>query len=561
MSDERGAPNPDSVSFQNLWPGLFLSRSAAVYPDKAAVVYGDRSYSYAEFDERVQQLAGAFVNAGINAGDRVAYLVPNIPQLLEGHYAPMRIGAVLVAINTRLSSREVGFILRHSGAKALVFDSEYAEVVKTALTEAPDGLFDETSEDSNNLDLLIEIVDTESTSEKPPVSGLNGAIEYEEFLSSSKNIDLPDLQRSELDTVAIDYTSGTTGEPKGVEYTGRGAYLNTLSMVIDAGLNSTSGYLWTLPMFHCNGWCYTWAVTAAGGTHICLRRVTANAVFSEVSEHAVTHMCAAPSVLSLLEVSDEAEPGVMSGVKIFTGGAPPSPRILRSMKSLGAELHHLYGLTETYGPSTIGAEQPGWSELSIDEEAFKKSRQGVATTTMHVGVRVVDDQMNDVPWDASTIGEVVTRGNTVMTGYYRDEAASDEAFAGGWFHTGDLAVMHSDGYMELKDRKKDVIISGGENISSVEVEKVLMEHPAVLETCVVGVPDEKWGESSKAFISLRTGVSADETEIIAFCRDRMAHFKVPRSIEFGDLPKTATGKIQKYLLWEREWAGHARRIG
>ena len=553
LSIERGPHNPDSVSFQNLWPGLFLSRSAVVYPDKAAVVYGGHSYSYAEFDERVQQLAGALVNAGLSGGDRVAYLVPNIPQLLEGHYGPMRMGAVLVAINTRLSSREVGFILRHSGAKVLVFDSEYAETVEAALGES--------SEDASNLDLLIEVIDSESTPETTPASGIHGAIEYEQFLSSGKNIDLPELNRSELDTIAIDYTSGTTGEPKGVEYTGRGAYLNTLSMVIDAGLNSTSGYLWTLPMFHCNGWCYTWAVTAAGGTHICLRQVTANAVFSEVSEHSVTHMCAAPSVLSLLEVSIEAEPGVMSGVKIFTGGAPPSPRILRSMKSLGAELHHLYGLTETYGPSTIGAEQPGWSELSIDEEAFKKSRQGVATTTMHVGVRVVDEQMNDVLWNASTIGEVVTRGNTVMAGYFRDHKASEEAFSGGWFHTGDLAVMHSDGYMELKDRKKDVIISGGENISSVEVEKVLMEHPAVLETCVVGVPDERWGESPKAFVSLRSGSSADATEIIAFCRDRMAHFKVPRSIEFGDLPKTATGKIQKYLLREREWAGHDRRIG
>ena len=553
MSDERGVRNPDSVSFENLWPGLFLSRSTVVYPEKTAVVYGKRSYTYAEFDQRVQQLAGALVKAGINPGDRVAYFVPNIPQLLEGHYGPMRMGAVLVAINTRLSSREVGFILRHSGAKALVFDSEYAETVEAAFGEA--------LEDSNSLDLLIEVVDSESTSKTIPASGMNGAIEYEKFLLSGNNFELPELQRSELDTIAIDYTSGTTGEPKGVEYTGRGAYLNTLSMVIDAGLNSTSGYLWTLPMFHCNGWCYTWAVTAAGGTHICLRRVAANAVFSEVSAHSVTHMCAAPSVLSLLEVSDEAEPGVMDGVKIFTGGAPPSPRILRSMKSLGAELHHLYGLTETYGPSTIGAEQPGWNELSIDDEAFKKSRQGVATTTMHIGVRVVDEQMNDVPWNASSVGEVVTRGNTVMAGYYRDEAASEEAFAGGWFHTGDLAVMHSDGYMELKDRKKDVIISGGENISSVEVEKVLMEHPSVLETCVVGVPDKQWGESPKAFISLRDGSPADASEIIAFCRDRMAHFKAPRSIEFGDLPKTATGKIQKYLLREREWTGHDRRIG
>ena len=557
MSIECGKHNPDSVSFQNLWPGLFLNRSAVVYPNKDAVVYGELSYSYAEFDERVRHLVGALVNAGINAGDRVAYLVPNIPQLLEGHYGPMRMGAVLVAINTRLSSREVGFILRHSGAKALVFDSEYAETVEAALGEASG----KSSEDASNLDLLVEVVDTDSTTLPTPASGLNGAIEYEKFLSSGKSIDIPELNRSELDTIAIDYTSGTTGEPKGVEYTGRGAYLNVLSMVVDAGLNSTSRYLWTLPMFHCNGWCYTWAVTAAGGTHICLRRVTANAVFSEVSAHSITHMCAAPTVLSLLEVSDEAEPDVMAGVKIFTAGSPPSPRIFRSMKALGAELHQFYGLTETYGPSTIGAEQPGWSELSIDDEAFKKSRQGVATTTMHVGVRVVDEQMNDVPWDASTIGEVVTRGNTVMVGYFRDTQASEEAFTGGWFHTGDMAVMHSDGYMELKDRKKDVIISGGENISSIEVEKILMEHPAVVETCVVGVPDEQWGESPKAFVSLREGVSADATEIIAFCRDRMAHFKVPRSIEFGDLPKTATGKIQKYLLRDREWAGHERRIG
>ena len=528
-----------------------------MYPDKAAVVYGGLSSSYAEFDERVQQLAGALVNAGINAGDRVAYLVPNIPQLLEGHYGPMRMGAVLVAINTRLSSREVGFILRHSGAKALVFDSEYAETVEAALSDKSRN----SSERRNNLDLLIEVVDTASPSETFAATGLHGAIEYEQFLSSGNNVELPKQQRSELDTIAIDYTSGTTGEPKGVEYTGRGAYLNSLSMVVDAGLSSTSGYLWTLPMFHCNGWCYTWAVTASGGTHICLRRVNADAVFSEVSENSVTHMCAAPSVLSLLEVSDEAEPGVMDGVKIFTGGAPPSPRILRSMKSLGADLHHLYGLTETYGPSTIGAEQPGWSELSIDDEAFKKSRQGVATTALHAGVRVVDEQMNDVPWNASTIGEVVTRGNTVMAGYFQDAKASEEAFAGGWFHTGDLAVMHPDGYMELKDRKKDVIISGGENISSVEVELILMEHPAVFETCVVGVPDERWGESPKAFVSLREGSSADASEIISFCRGRMAHFKVPRSIEFGDLPKTATGKIQKYLLREREWAGHDRRIG
>jgi fatty-acyl-CoA synthase len=558
LSPDNGARNPDSVSFLNLWPGLFLTRSARVYPTKAAIQYNDVSYSYAEFDDRVQNLAGAFVNAGISAGDRVAYLVPNIPQLLEGHYGPMRMGAVLIAINIRLSSREIGFILRHSGAKALIFDSEYADTVKVALEHSRK--LDNTS-GPDEIKLLVEVVDTDSKNITPPASGLHGAIEYEKFLSSGENVSLPTLQRSELDTIAIDYTSGTTGEPKGVEYTGRGAYLNALGQCVDAGLRPSSTYLWTLPMFHCNGWCYTWAVTAAGGTHVCLRRVTAEDVFSLVEQHGVTHMCAAPSVLTVMESSEGAEPGVLAGTKIITGGAPPSPKMLRTMKSLGADLVHAYGLTETYGPSAFAAEQPGWNDLSIEEQAHLNSRQGVPNTVAHVGVRVVDEQMNDVPADAETIGEVVTRGNTIMAGYYNDPEGSQEAFTDGWFHTGDLAVMHADGYMELKDRKKDVIISGGENISSVEVEMVLMEHPAVLETCVVGVPDDQWGESPKAFVSLREGFDVEASEIIAFCRDRIAHYKAPRSVEFGELPKTATGKIQKYLLREREWAGHKKRIG
>ena len=559
LSPDHGARNPDSVSFLNLWPGLFLTRSAQVYPSKTAIHYNDVSYSYSEFDERVQNLAGALVNAGISAGDRVAYLVPNIPQLLEGHYGPMRMGAVLVAINTRLSSREIGFILRHSGAKALIFDSEYADSVKDALEHSE--TLGVTTADSSEINLLVEVIDTDSKTNTPPTSGLRGVIEYEKFLSSGENVDLPILQRSELDTVAIDYTSGTTGEPKGVEYTGRGAYLNALGQCVDAGLRPISTYLWTLPMFHCNGWCYTWAVTAAGGTHICLRQVTAEDVFSLVEQRGVTHMCAAPSVLTMMESSDGAEPGALTGTKIITGGAPPSPKMLRTIKSLGADLVHAYGLTETYGPSTFAAEQSGWNDLTIKEQAYLNSRQGVPNTVAHVGVRVVDEQMNDVPADAETIGEVVTRGNTIMAGYYNDPEGSQEAFSGGWFHTGDLAVMHADGYIELKDRKKDVIISGGENISSVEVEMVLMEHPAVLETCVVGVPDSQWGESPKAFISLREGFELEASEIIAFCRDRIAHFKVPRSVEFGELPKTATGKIQKYLLREREWAGRNRRIG
>ncbi len=547
MPDEFAARQTDGVSFQNLNPGLFLDRSARVYPQKTAVVYGDRTYSYAEFNRRISLLAGALTRAGLVPGDRVAYLVPNIPEMLEGHYGPMRMGGVLVAMNTRLSKREIGFIIRHSSAKALVFDSEFS------------GLVDEVLSGPHDVTTLVEVADM------APTTGIRGAVEYEEFLRTGEGVERPRFDRSELDTIAIDYTSGTTGEPKGVEYSGRGAYLNALGQALDAGLTPQSVYLWTLPMFHCNGWCYTWAVTAVGGTHVCLRRVNAEDVFSEAAKQAVTHMCAAPSVLSLLESSPSDTPSEtlarLDGIKIFTGGAPPAPRVLRAMESMGAELHHLYGLTETYGPSMIAAVQPEWAELTVDEQAQMKSRQGVPTTTLHVGVRVVHEDMSDVPPDAETIGEVVTRGNTVMKGYFRDAEATESAFAAGWFHTGDLAVVHADGYIELKDRKKDVIISGGENISSVEVENVLMEHPAVLETCVIGVPDEQWGEVPKAFISLRDGLEIADSEIIEFCRERLARFKAPKRIEFGDLPKTATGKIQKFLLREREWAVNDRRIG
>ena len=533
----------DSVSFLNMHPGLFLDRSARVYPGKVAVVHGNKQYTYQEFDQRVSRLAAALMQSGVSAGDRVAYLVPNTPQMLEGHYGPMRMGSILVAMNTRLSSREIGFIIRHSGAKAVIFDSEYAEIVGEAL--GGPGI----------VDVLVEVADNSDA------SGLFGAIEYEEFLIGAADVQVPQFDHSELNTIAIDYTSGTTGEPKGVEYTGRGAYLNALGQALDAGLSSTSTYLWTLPMFHCNGWCYTWAVTAVGGTHVCLRHVNPDEVFSLVARHSATHMCAAPSVLTMLEASSLTGEGALSGVKIFTGGAPPAPRVMRAMQSMGAELHHLYGLTETYGPSTIAAVQQDWVGMSIEDQARMKSRQGVPVTTLHVGVRVVADDMRDVPTDAETIGEVVARGNTVMTGYYRDPEATASAFQGGWFHTGDLAVVHPDGYIELKDRKKDVIISGGENISSVEVEKMLMEHPAILEACVVGVPDETWGEAPKAFVTLRDGYKVTPIEIINFCRERLAHFKAPREVKFGFLPKTATGKIQKYVLREQEWSGHDRRIG
>ena len=531
----------DGVSFQNLHPCLFLERSARVYTEKPAVIYGTKIYTYKDLQHRVDLLAGAFVRKGITPGDRIAYMLPNIPELLEGHYGPMRIGAVLVAINTRLSAREVSYILRHSGARAIVFDSEYSKLVEEAIGT------------DSNIHTKIEVTDVFASIK-------SDALEYETFLETGKDVDLPPIDRSELDTVAIDYTSGTTGEPKGVEYSGRGTYLNALGQVIDAGLRPESKYLWTLPMFHCNGWCYTWAVTAAGGAHICLRKVDAEDVFSLVAEQGVTHMCAAPSVLSILENSPMAVPEAMQGVNIFTGGAPPSPRILRAMDLMGADLHHLYGLTETYGPSTIAAVQPDWKTLSLEKNAIKKSRQGVPTTTLHTGVRVVADDMTDVPENGEVVGEVVIRGNTVMKGYFTDPESTEEAFRNGWFHTGDMAVVHPDGYIELKDRKKDVIISGGENISSVEVELVLMEHHAILEACVIGIPDDLWGEVPKAFLSLRRGKLATEQQLIDFCRERLAHFKVPKAIVFGSLPKTATGKIQKFALRDQEWAGYDRKI-
>ncbi|MCH8223430.1 MAG: long-chain-fatty-acid--CoA ligase [Chloroflexi bacterium] len=531
-----------SPSYEALSPTLFLDRSAGVYPDKAAVVYGDKTYTYSEFNERVRRLAAALKQAGVGRGDRVAFLVPNIPAMLEGHYGPMRLGAVLVAINIRLSAREIGYILNHSGSKVLVFDSEYAPTITKLKDEVP------------AISTFIQVVDTEPKSDDVP------GPDYEEFLAAAPDGDPRVDLESELDTIAIDYTSGTTGMPKGVEYHARGAYLSALGEALETGMNWRTVYLWTLPMFHCNGWCFTWAVTAMGGTHVCLRRVDAGDVYDSIKNDGVSHMCAAPTVLTALYSSPLAGEGKLSGVRIVTAGAPPAPQVIRTIEAMGAVVEHMYGLTETYGPMTIAAGQPEWDEMSVEERAQMKSRQGVPFITGEPGLRVVDEKMNDVPRDGETMGEVVMRGNMVMSGYYNDPEATAKAFAGGWFHSGDLAVRHPDGYIDLRDRAKDVIISGGENISSQEVEKVIMEHPAVMEVCIVGVPDEKWGEVPKAFVVRNDGAEVTGEEIIAFTRDRIAHFKAPKHVEFGELPKTATGKIQKYILREKEWAGHERRI-
>ena len=533
---------PNSVSFQGLTPLSFLDRSASVYPNKPAVIYNDRTYTYAEFNDRVNRLAGALRQAGVTKGDRVAFMVPNIPQMLEGHYGPMRLGAILVAINIRLSAREVSYILNHSGAKVLVFDSEFSDTVRAMVGQIP------------GVEKFVQVADV------VPIDTDIPSVEYEEFLESAPPGIHSDPIDSELDAVSINYTSGTTGLPKGVQYHARGAYLNALGEILESGVTWRSTYLWTLPMFHCNGWCHTWGVTAVGATHLCLRRVEASEVYRLLNKYDVTNMCAAPTVLTMLYSAPEAEGQDLSGLTIMTAGAPPAPQVIRSIEGMGAFLHHAYGLTETYGPHTICAIQPEWADLPTDEQARLKSRQGVPFVIAEPGLRVVNSKMEDVVRDGGTMGEVVMRGNNVMSGYFDDPDATATAFEGGWFHSGDLAVWHPDGYIELQDRAKDVIISGGENISSQEVEKVIMEHPGVLEVSVVGVPDDRWGEVPKAFVVPRDGATIAPDEVIQFTRDRIAHFKAPKYVEFRELPKTATGKIQKYVLREEEWEGHESRI-
>ena len=533
---------PNSVSFNDLTPLSFLDRSAAVYANKPAVIYNDRVLTYSEMGERVNKLAGALKQVNVSKGDRVAFMVPNIPPMLEGHFGPLKLGAVLVAINIRLSAREIAYILNHSGAKVLVFDSEFADTVRAMKEDIP------------NVETFVQVVDV-----APKADDIE-SVEYEEFLDTAPPGEHREELDSELSPIAINYTSGTTGLPKGVQYHARGAYLNALGEIMESGVTWRSAYLWTLPMFHCNGWCHTWGVTAVGATHVCLRRVEPAEIYRLIDKHGVTNMCAAPTILTMLYSAPEARDADLSGLTIMTAGAPPAPQVIRTIEGMGAFIHHTYGLTETYGPTTICAIQPEWADLPADEQARLKSRQGVPFVVSEPGLRVVNSDMENVPRDGETMGEVVMRGNIVMSGYYDDPDATATAFEGGWFHSGDLAVWHPDGYIELQDRAKDVIISGGENISSQEVEKVIMEHPGVLEVCVVGVPDDRWGEVPKAFVVPREGSDVTTDAVIEFTRDRIARFKAPKYVEFGELPKTATGKIQKYVLRDKEWEGREKRI-
>jgi fatty-acyl-CoA synthase len=500
----------------------FLDRAAAVHGDRIAVVDGSRSLTYHDLHDRCRRLAGALVTGGLRPGDRVAVLSHNTLEMLEAHYGVPYAAGVLVPLNARLGAAEIAYILRHSGAKVLIATDTLTPLAGEA-TELAGG----------------------------SVKVIGGSDQYEAFVDSAAPVDVSTTD--ELAPVAINYTSGTTGTPKGVVYTHRGAYLQALAMAFHSGMDLNSSYLWTLPMFHCNGWCFTWAVTAVGATHVCLRKVEANSVWNAVDDHGITHMCAAPTVVSTITSKPPAK-RPERGVWVATGGAPPAPALLARARACGLEVTHLYGMTETYGPAVINEWKQEWNSAPDSERDRLNARQGVGNIVADP-VRVVDAQGRGVPADGVTIGEIALRGNNVTPAYYLDPVATAAAVPDGWFRSGDLAVRHLDGYIEIRDRAKDVIISGGENISSVEIESAILEHPAVFEAAVVGVPHDHWGERPAAFVSLRPGADVTSEELRAHLLDRVAKFKVPDRIEFTTLPKTATGKIQKFEL-KRQLAEH-----
>src|SRR5262245_39986465 len=523
---------PGKVNRTELTPVSFLTRSAYVFPDKIAVIHDRRRYTYGQLQERVNRLSSALRRAGLGRHDRVAFLCPNIPAMLEAHFGVPAAGGILVSINTRLSSDEIAYILQHSGSRFLFVDAELEPLVKP-------------------LDLsrlrVVRVDDTGAPGDP-----------YEEFLKSGTPDPVPSWLEDEEEIIAINYTSGTTGRPKGVMYTHRGAYLNAVGELLETGMTWDARYLWTLPMFHCNGWCFTWGVTALAGTHICLRRVDADRIWELLETEGVTHYNGAPTVQTAI-VNHPRAHRLEKPVTVTVAAAPPSPTLLGRLKELNLRPVHVYGLTETYGPHTVCGWNREWDARPVEEQARLMSRQGQGYVLFDL-VRVVDEHMHDVPRDAQTLGEVVMRGNNVMKGYFEQPDATTEAFRGGWFHSGDIAVWHPDGYIELRDRKKDIIISGGENISTIEVEQCILRHPAVLEVAVVAIPDEKWGERPKAFVTLKSGQRATEAEIIEHCRQHIAHFKAPAHVEFGELPKTSTGKVQKFILREKEWKGFDKRI-
>ena len=528
--------NRTPANYVPLSPVSFLLRVAHIYPTRIAVIHGDRHITYTQFLERARRLAGALAAAGVSTGDTVAIIAPNIPEMLEAHYAVPMLGAALCPINTRLDAAAIGFILQHAEAKVLLADREFGPVVSRALALMP------------QMPLVIDIDDPQATGRKAI-----GTTDYESFIAAGDPAFAVSLPDDEWQAISVNYTSGTTGNPKGVVLHHRGAYLNACANALAFQLSPRSVYLWTLPMFHCNGWTYTWAVTLAGGTHVCLRRVDPAPIFAAIADHGVTHLCAAPVVLNMLIHAPTAvRRGFPHIVQIATGGAAPPSTVIAGMESLGFAVTHLYGLTESYGPATICQWQPGLEALPMEQKASFMARQGVGHPMLEQAEVLDPATLVPVPPDGSSIGELMLQSNTVMMGYLKNPTATAEAFAGGWFHTGDLAVMHPDNYIEIKDRAKDVIISGGENISSLEVEEVLYRHNDIMEAAVVAHPDDKWGETPHAFVSLKPGAPPVEAaDIIAWCRSHLAHFKCPRHVTFGDLPKTSTGKIQKFELRQR----------
>jgi fatty-acyl-CoA synthase len=534
--DRYDAPHlaKNAANFTAMTPLVLLRRAASAYPDKLAVIHGAARFTYRELYRRCRRLADALCRRGIGRGDTVAVMAPNLPALLEAHFGVPMAGAVLNALNYRLDARSLAFILTHGQAKLLIADREFAPVVKAAL------------EDFGGAMPLVEIDDVAGRTSL-------GGTEYEAFLGEGDPDAAWAMPRDEWEPIALNYTSGTTGNPKGVVYHHRGAFLNALGNVITLGLDRHSVYLWTLPMFHCNGWTHPWAVTAVAGTHVCLRHIDPAAIFAAIAEHRVTHLSGAPIVLNLLvHAPERVKRRFDHRVEVATGGAAPPSAVIEAMEQMGFRITHLYGLTESTGPSTVCAWQEEWAALPIAERSARMARQGSAYLTLD-RQRVVDPQtMADVPSDGRTLGELVLRSNTLMKGYLKNHAATAAAFEHDWFHTGDLAVCHPDGYIEIKDRSKDIIISGGENISSLEVEEALYRHPAVMEAAVVAKPDPVWGETPCAFVTLKPGGEPVSTaDIVAWCRANVAHYKVPRTVVFGPLPKTSTGKIQKFELRER----------
>ena len=526
----------NAANYTPLSPLSFIERTAAVYPQRISVIHGARRYTWGETYARCRRLASALVARGIGKNDTVAVMLSNTPEMLECHFGVPMAGAVLNTLNTRLDAEAIAFMLNHGEAKVLITDREFSPTIAKALAQAGREL------------LVIDVDDPEYAGPGERV----GSIEYEAFLAAGDPAFAWQGPADEWDAISLNYTSGTTGNPKGVVYHHRGAYLNATSNIVSWGMPPHAVYLWTLPMFHCNGWCFPWTLAANAGTNVCLRKVEAKPILDAIREHRVTHYCGAPIVHSMLiNAPAEQRAGIGHKVSALVAAAPPPASMIEGMNRIGFDITHVYGLTETYGPAAVCARHPEWSELPLEEQVRLNGRQGVRYH-MQEGIAVMDPEtMQPVPRDGETMGEIMFRGNITMKGYLKNAKATEEAFRGGWYHSGDLAVMHADGYVKIKDRSKDVIISGGENISSVEVEDVLYRHAAVLAAAVVASPDPKWGEVPCAFIELKEGAQATEAEFIAFCRERMARFKVPKKVVFGPLPKTSTGKIQKFVLREK----------